>query len=97
MSVDQDENVLDDQPPIQPPKEDTDNGSTKKYIFLDNFPASHNSIEEYITQKDGDTYIPLHSIIVLKKQRRMLYLPLEFGETTMDGLVDSGAFINAVF
>ena len=26
----------------------------------------------------------------------MLYLPLEFGETTMDGLVDSGAFINAM-
>ena len=26
----------------------------------------------------------------------MLYLPLEFGELTMDGLVDSGAFINAM-
>ena len=26
----------------------------------------------------------------------MLYLPLEFNETTMDGLVDSGAFINAM-
>ena len=26
----------------------------------------------------------------------MLYLPLEFGERTMDGLVDSGAFINAM-
>ena len=26
----------------------------------------------------------------------MLYLPLEFGEITMDGLVDSGAFINAM-
>ena len=26
----------------------------------------------------------------------MLYLPLEFGEITLDGLVDSGAFINAM-
>ena len=26
----------------------------------------------------------------------MLYLPREFGEITMDGLVDSGAFINAM-
>ena len=26
----------------------------------------------------------------------MLYLPLEFGEIKMDGLVDSGAFINAM-
>ena len=38
--------------------------------------------------------MPLHSTIVLKRRRRMLYLPLEFGEITMDGLVDSGAFIN---
>ena len=26
----------------------------------------------------------------------MLYLPLEFGETSIDGLVDSGAYINAI-
>ena len=64
--------------------------------FHNNFPIALNSIKEYITERDGDTYIPLHSTIVLKNRRRMLYLPLEFGELTMDGLVDSGAFINAM-
>ena len=62
----------------------------------DDFPTSLNSIKEYVAEKDGETYIPLHSTIVLKSRRRMLYLPLEFGEITMDGLVDSGAFINAM-
>ena len=60
------------------------------------FPTALSSIKEYITERDGDTYIPLHSTIVLKNRRRMLYLSLEFGELTMDGLVDSGAFINAM-
>ena len=62
----------------------------------DDFPTSLNSIKEYVAEKDGEQYLPLHSTIVLKKRRRMLYLPLEFGEITMDGLVDSGAFINAM-
>ena len=53
-------------------------------------------IRKYVAKKDGETYIPLHSTIVLKSRRRMLYLPLEFGEITMDGLVDSGEFINAM-
>ena len=64
--------------------------------ILEDFPVSLNSIKEYITEKDGNTYIPLHSTVVLKKRRRMLYLPLEVGEITMDGLVDSGAFIKAM-
>ena len=70
--------------------------SPKKTFSLDDFPVSLNSIKEYVTEKDGERCIPLHSTIVLKKRRRMLYLPLEFGEITMDGLVDSGAFINAM-
>ena len=69
---------------------------TKTFMFPDNFPTALNSIKEYVAEKDGETYIPLHSTIVLKSRRRMLYLPLEFGEITMDGLVDSGAFINAM-
>ena len=40
-------------------------------------PTSLNSIKEYIGEKDGDTIIPLHSTISLKKP---LYLPLECGE-----------------
>ena len=89
------DNAQNDQPSSQQTKEDT-HGSTQVLIFADDFPASLNSIKEYVTKKDGETYIPLYSTIILKKKRRMLYLPLEFGEITMDGLVDSGAFINAM-
>ena len=59
-------------------------------------PASLNSKKEFIIHKDKDNYIPLMSTIPLKKRRRMLYLPLEFGEISIDGLVDSGAYINAI-
>ena len=62
----------------------------------DNFPTSLNSIKEFITTQGEDHYLPLMSTINLKKRRRMLYLPLEFGEITLDGLVDSGAYINAI-
>ena len=93
--IDQNENVTDDHPPPQT-KEANTHGPTRLSILHDEIPTSLNSIKEYITEKDGDTYIPLHSTIVLKNRRRMLYLPLEFGEIIMDGLVDSGAFINAM-
>ena len=36
------------------------------------------------------------STIPLKKGRRMQYLSLEFREITIDDLVDSGAYINAI-
>ena len=93
--IDHNENAPDDQFSPQMTEEDT-HDITKIPIFHNDFPTSLNSVKEYITEKDGDTYIPLHSTIVLKNRRRMLYLPLELGELTMDGLVDSGAFINAM-
>ena len=85
------ENAHDDCSSSQPNKEHN-HDPTKTFMFLDNFPTALNSIKEYVAEKDGETYIPLHSTIVLKS-RRVVYL--EFGEKTMDGLVDSGAFINA--
>ena len=93
--IDQNENATGDHPPPQTKGEDT-HGSNKLSILHDDFPTSLNSIRDYIAEKDGDTYTPLHSTLVLKKKRRMLYLPLEFGEITLDVLVDSGAFINAM-
>ena len=93
--IDHNENAPDDHFSSQTTEEDT-HGTTKIPIFHNDFPTSLNSIKEYLSEKDGDTYIPLYSTIVLKNRRRMLYLPLEFSEVTMDGLVDSGAFINAM-
>ena len=95
MQIDNNENAPDDNLSSQTTEEDT-HDTTKIPISHSDFPTALNSINEYITERDGDTYIPLHSTIVLKNRRRMLYLPLEFGELTMDGLVDSGAFINAM-
>ena len=93
--IDHNENAPNDNLSSQTTEEDT-HDTTKILISLNDFPTALNSIKEYITERDGDTYIPLHSTIVLKNGRRMLYLPLEFGELTMGGLVDSGAFINAM-
>ena len=93
--TDNNENAPDDNLTSQTTEEDMQK-TTKTPTFHNDFPTALNSIKEYISERDGDTYIPLHSTIVLKNRRRMLYLPLEFGELTMDGLVDSGAFINAM-
>ena len=93
--LNQNENAPDDHLSSQTTVEDT-HDSIKIPILHNDFPTWLNSIKEYISEKDGDTYIPLHSTIVLKNIRRMDYLPLEFGELTMDGLVDSGAFVNAM-
>ena len=86
--LEQNENAPDDRPSSQQNEGDNHNSSTA-FLSTDDFPTSLNSIKEYVAEKDGKTYIPLHSTIVLKNRRRMLYLPLEFGEITMDGLVDS--------
>ena len=93
--LEQNESAPDDRP-LSQQNEGDNHDSTKTFLFPDDYPTSLNSIKEYVAEKDGETYIPLHSTIVLKSRRRMLYLPLEFGEITMDGLVDSGAFINAM-
>ena len=93
--TDNNENAPDDNLPSQTTEEDT-HKTIKIPIFHNDFLTALNSIKEYITERDGDTYIPLHSTIDLNNRRRKLYLPLEFGELTMDGLVDSGAFINAM-
>ena len=52
-------NAHNEQPTSQPSKEDT-NGSNRKSTFPDDFPASLNSIKEYITEKEEDVCIPLH-------------------------------------
>ena len=93
--TDNNENAPNDNLPSQTTEEDT-HKTIKIPTFHNDFATALNSIKEYITERNGDTYIPLHSTIVLKNRRRMLYLPLEFGELTMDGLVDSGAFINVM-
>ena len=41
-------------------------------------------------------YVPLTTKLGLKYKRRMLYFPMDFGELTLDGLVDTGALSSAI-
>ena len=41
-------------------------------------------------------YVPLTTNLGLKYKRRMLYFPMDFGELTLDGLVDRGALSSAI-
>ena len=47
--------------------------------------------------KEGElAYIPLSTNLGLKFKRRMLYFPMDFGELTLDGLIDTGAHSSAI-
>ena len=59
-------------------------------------PYDLNIIKEFIQHNQDDDYIPLMSAITLKKERRMLFIPLDFENTRIDALVDSGAYINVI-
>ena len=46
---------------------------------------------------DGEPdYIPLTTKLGLKYKRRLLYFPMDFGELTLDSLVDTGALSSAI-
>ena len=45
-----------------------------------------------LVEKQGEpSYVPLSTNLSLKFKRRMLYSPMDFGELTLDGLIDTGA------
>ena len=50
-----------------------------------------------LVKKEGErSYVPLSTNLGLKFKRRMLYFPMDFGELTLDGLIDTGAFSSAI-
>ena len=50
-----------------------------------------------LVEKQGEpSYVPLSTNLGLKIKRRMLYFPMDFGELTLDGLVDTGAHSSAI-
>ena len=49
-----------------------------------------------LISRDGEPdYVPLTTNLRLKYKRRMLYFPMDFGELTLNGLVDTGALSSA--
>ena len=53
--------------------------------------------QNVLITRDGEPdCIPLSTNINLKCQKRMLYFPMDFGELTIDGLIDTGALSSAI-
>ena len=49
-----------------------------------------------VTNEGELPYVPLSTNLGLKFKRRMLYFPMDFGELTLDGLIDTGAHSSAI-
>ena len=49
-----------------------------------------------LVEQQGETPCPLSTNLGLKIKRRMLYSPMDFGELTLDGLIDTGAHSSAI-
>ena len=53
-------------------------------------------VNTLITRTSEPDYVPLTTNLGLKYKRRMLYFPIDFGELTLDDLVDTGALSSAI-
>ena len=53
-------------------------------------------VNTLITRTGEPDCVPLTTNLGLKYKRRMLYFPMDFGELTLDGLVDRGALSKAI-
>ena len=53
-------------------------------------------VNTLISRSGEPDYVPLTTNLELKYKRRMLYFPMDFGELTLDGLVDTGALSSAI-
>ena len=49
-----------------------------------------------VTKEGEHECIPLSTKINLKSKKRMLWFPMDFGEPTIDGLIDAGALCSAI-
>ena len=49
-----------------------------------------------VAKERKPSYVPLSTNLGLKFKRRMLYLPMDFGELTLDNLIDTGAHSSAI-
>ena len=68
----------------------------------EDFQGPHSLLDEtaflhILVEKQGEpSYVPLSTNLGLKIKRRMLYFPMDFGELTLDGLIDTGAHSSAI-
>ena len=51
----------------------------------------------HLVEKEGKSlYVPLSTKLGLNFKRRMLYFPMDLGELTLDGLIDTGSHSSAI-
>ena len=68
----------------------------------DDHEGPHSLLDEWaslhiLVKKEGEpSYIPLSTNLGLNFKRRMLYFSMDFGELTLDGLIDTGANSSAI-
>ena len=49
-------------------------------------------------EQTNEVHLPLTTTVVLKRKRKMLYVPLDFDNNlTVHSLADSGAYFSAIF
>ena len=53
-------------------------------------------VNTVVTRTGEPDYVPLTANLGLKYKRRKLYFPMDFGELTLDDLVDTGALSSAI-
>ena len=53
-------------------------------------------VNTLVTRTGEPDYVPLTTNLGLKNKRRMLCFSMDFGELTLDGLVDTGALSSAI-
>ena len=49
-----------------------------------------------VTEEGEPKYVPLSTNLELKYKRQMLHCPMEFGELTIKGLIDTGSLSSAI-
>ena len=53
-------------------------------------------VDTLVTRNGEPDFVPLTTKLGLKFKRRMIYFPMDFGELTLDGLVDTGVLSSAI-
>ena len=57
----------------------------------------YQGLNSFLVEQQGEPpYVPLSTNFGLKIKRRMLYFPMDFGELTLDGIIDTGAHSSAI-
>ena len=61
-------------------------------------PLIYDSINQHLNvdEENNLTYLNLSTSLVLKHKKHMFYVPMNFGDVLLDGLVDTGALTSAI-